>query len=499
MRRSIYFDSQYGIETYAMCENGRLIDYRSEPAATGAVIGNIYKGRVVNVLNGMQAAFVDCGLDKHCYVSVADLTADGNKLENGETDIPKTLDLHEGDEIMVQITKAAQGKKGAKVTTNLSFVGKYLVYLPDTPFVGVSAKIADNELRKNLIFSAKKQLAEGEGVIVRTAAPYATISEKRSEIDYFRNVYKDILARFKEAQVGELLYSDSPLHIRVLRDLMLNGGDEIHVGNSALYDSIQKLTVNYSHSAQVKLIKHDGHTDMFYSEGLFAQFVSSLQPKVELANGAYIVIDRTEALTVIDVNTGKFTGDDSLEHTVYCTNVLAAQEIARQVKLRNMGGLFVVDFIDMTEEKHRKAISEELEKALRADKSKCKVLPMSKFGLIEFTRKRTGVAASDIMLKTCACCGGAGVTRSYDNLLAEFRARLLETLYDGAAIVCADINYELADKLMSHTALKKNIAELYPHARVYIVFHRTYRENCMYFRKVDSPSFVLPEGAVLLY
>ncbi|MDE6374075.1 MAG: ribonuclease E/G, partial [Clostridia bacterium] len=348
-------------------------------------------------------------------------------------------------------------------------------------------------------FSAKKQLNEGEGVIVRTAAPYAVLSEKKSEINYFRRVYENILARFDGARVGEMLYSDAPLYMRVLRDLMLKNGDEIHVGSSALYESIKQLTANYSVPSQLKLVMHDEHTDLFYSEGLYDQFSSSLETKVELSNGAYLVIDRTEALTVIDVNTGKFTGDDSLEHTVYCTNVLAAREIARQVKLRNMGGLFVVDFIDMSDEKHRQAISDELEKALRADKSKCKVLPMSKFGLVEFTRKRTGVAASDLMLKTCGCCGGAGVTRSHENILAEFRARLLETLSGGASTVCADLNFEIADKLMGYTALKNNIAALYPQARVYIIFHRTYREDCMYFRKVDSPAFTLPEGAVLLY
>ncbi len=499
MRRKLYFDSQYGIETYALIEDDKITEYSAEPVVSGAVIGNIYKGRVTNVLNGMQAAFIDCGLERHCYISVADLIPDKSGFDGGEIDIPETLNLHEGDEILVQVTKAAQGKKGAKVTTRLSFVGKYIVYMPDTPFVGVSAKISDKELRKNLTFSAKKQLKEGEGVIVRTAAPYAVLSTKINEINYFRKLYKNLLERFKEAPVGELLYSDSPLHMRVLRDIMLENGDEIYVGNENVYKSIEELATTYMHGNSVKLTLHDAHTDLFYSAGIYEQFLSSLMQKVELSNGAYLIIDRTEALTVIDVNTGKFTGEDSLEHTVYCTNVLAAREIARQVKLRNMGGLFVVDFIDMTEENHRVAIVTELEKALRADKSKCRVLPMSKFGLVEFTRKRMGVAASELMLKTCVTCGGAGVMRSHESILAEFRAKLLGTLSQGAETVCVDLNFEIANKLMSYTALKENVAALYPHARVYIIFHRTYREDSMYFRKVNSPSFTLPEGTVLLY
>ena len=499
MRRQIYFDSQYGIEHYALLEDGRITEYSAEPIVSGAVIGNVYKGRVTNVLNGMQAAFVDCGLERHCYISVADLIPDKSKFDGGEIDIPETLNLHEGDEILVQVTKAAQGKKGAKVTTKLSFVGKYIVYMPDTPFVGVSAKISDHELRKSLLFRAKKQLKDSEGVIVRTAAPYAVLSTKINEINYFRKLYENILTRFKEAPVGELLYTDSPLHIRVLRDLMLENGDEIYVGNEQVYDSIKELATTYMHGNSVGITLHDPHTDLFYSAGIYSQFLASLMQKVELANGAYLIIDRTEALTVIDVNTGKFTGEDSLEHTVYCTNVLAAREIARQVKLRNMGGLFVVDFIDMTEENHRTAIVEELEKALRADKSKCRVLPMSKFGLVEFTRKRTGVAASELMLKNCGVCGGAGVMRSHESILGEFRAKLLEVLSQGAETVCVDLNFDVANKLMSYEALKRNVAALYPEARIYIIFHRTYREDAMYFRKVNSPTFTLPEGTVLLY
>ena len=499
MARKLYFDSQYGIETYALCEDGKLVEYSAEPAAKGAVIGNIYKGRVTDVLNGMQAAFIDCGLQRHCYVSVADLVSDRSKFEGGEIDIPQTLNLHVGDEIMVQVTKAPQGKKGAKVTTHISCVGKYIVYFPHHPFVGVSAKISDRELRKNLTFSASKQVEEGEGIVVRTAAPYAVLSEKITEINYLRNIYKNLLSRFKSAPVGELLYSDSPLHMRVLRDLMLKGSDEIHVGNDYLYNSIKELSLTYSRPDAITLIKHDPHEDLFYSEGIYEEFTRSLQSKVELQNGAYLVIDRTEALTVIDVNTGKFTGEDSLEHTVYCTNVLAAHEIARQVKLRNMGGLFVVDFIDMNEEKHKKAIVEELEKMLREDKSKCRVLPMSRFGLVEFTRKRTGVAASELMLKTCDECCGTGFMRSHESILAEFRARLLDMLSKGAAIVCVDLNFDVANHLVSYDALKENIAALYPEARVYIVAHRTYREDTMNFRKVASTGFALPEGTVLLY
>ncbi len=499
MSKKLYFDNHCGMESYAICEDGVLTEYISEPAASGAVVGNIYKGRVTDVLNGMQAAFVDCGLERHCYISVADMTGDRGAVGYGEVDIPATLNLHVGDEIMVQVIKPAIGKKGAKVTTNISFVGKYEVYMPNTPFLGVSLKISDPELRDNMIFSAKQLINDGEGIIVRTAAPYAVQSDKAREINLFRKLFGLIKDRFESAPVGELLYSDSPLHIRILRDVMLETGDEIHVGNKWLYDGIKQLTGSYSEAESVKLILHDEHTDMFFSEGISEQFLKTLQPKAELDNGAYIVIDRTEALTVIDVNTGKYTGEDSLEQTVFSTNVLATREIARQIKLRNLGGLFVVDFIDMSDEKHKKAIVQELEKALKKDSVRCKVLPMSKFGLVEFTRKRTGAAVSDAVMRKCKQCDGTGSMRGHTSLCMEFRARLLQILSEGATTVCADINFDLANSVLEFTELKENISALYPQARVYIIAHRTYREDTFNFRSINSPAFSLPGGAMLLY
>lgn len=499
MSKKLYFDSQYGLEHYACTEDGKLSAYEVERLVKGAAVGNIYKGKVTNVLNGMQAAFVDCGLEKHCYISVADMCHEKGKYVGEEIDIPSTLNLKEGDEVLVQITKPPVGNKGAKVTANLSFVGKYTIYTPLTPFIGVSAKISDAELRKNLLFEAKSSVSGNEGLIVRTAAPYALRGVKLQEINYLRKLYQNVLKAFKTAPVGALLYSDSPLHLRVLRDVMLAAGDEIFIGSKAVYEDVLSLQDTLPSFMPAKITYRDEHTDLFFEEGLYKQFGLSLQPKVELENGTYIIIEQTEALTVIDVNTGKFTGEDSLEQTVYTTNALAAREIARQVKLRNLGGLFVVDFIDMKNEKHEKAIVEELEMALRSDKSKCKVLPMSKFGLVEFTRKRTGTPPSELMCNTCKSCGGFGWTRSAESILGEFRARLLHMLSKGASAVFADMNFDVAAKLFSYEEMKRNIAALYPFARVYIVGHRTYGEDAMYFREADGANFVIPEGTVLLY
>lgn len=499
MGKKLYFDAQCGMEHYACIEDGKLTEYEVERCINGAAVGNVYKGKVTDVLNGMQAAFVDCGLERHCYISVADLTPDRTKYDGKEIDIPAVLDLHVGDEILVQITKPPVGKKGAKATTNLSFVGRYMVYTPYCPFVGVSAKISDPELRKNLLHTAKTYLKDGEGVIVRTAAPYAVRGVKLKEIEYLREIHKFILSEFEKAEVGDLLYRDSPLYLRVIRDMMLTGADEIHAGNKDIYENIRTMQEAMRSPSVPSLFYHDDHTDLFYEAGIYEEFGKSLMPKVELDNGTYLVIEKTEALTVIDVNTGKFTGEDSLEQTVYTTNVLAAREIARQVKLRNLGGLFVVDFIDMTDEKRCRSIVEELERALKGDKARCKVLPMSKFGLVEFTRKRTGVPPDAIMCKTCPACRGAGWTRSEISILGEFRAKLLHLLAAGKPTVCVDLNFNICNALVSSKPIIENIAALYPTARVYLVAHRTYAEDATYFRAVEESTFVMPEGTVLLY
>jgi len=496
VNRKLYFDSQLGFNTYALMENGVLTEYVMEPDDIGEAVGNVYKGRVTDVLNGMQAAFIDCGLERHCYISASDVnSADGVTLG----DAGQPLNLKVGDEILVQITKTAVGKKGAKVTTNLSFVGKYIVYMPNTPFVGVSHRIDDDELRDTLIFTAKKCIDEGEGLIVRTAAPYAHLAAKTAELKYFRGLYKNLLSRFENAPCGELLYSNSPLFMRVLRDIMLDMGDEIYVGSEKLYGIIKSVVEGYGEEARAKVIYRDEHEDLMYASGVSEEFLKTLKPKAELKNGAYIVIDKTEALTAIDVNTGKYTGETNLEDTVFATNLLAVREIVRQVRLRNLGGIFVVDFIDMTNEAHKKAVVSELEFELRKDKGKCRVLPMSKFGLVEFTRKRSGPPGCEIKTRPCEACDGTGTLRSFESLTNEFRAKLLHVLYSGAATVCVDVNFNLANYVLGHAALKENLQRLYPQARVYVVGHRTYKESTMSVRRVDVPNFTLPEGTMLLY
>lgn len=498
-KKTLYFDSMCGKEVYAVTEDGKLSEFNFEALDRGNIVGNIYKGKVTNVLNGMQAAFVNCGLERNCYISVEDLFPDHSKYDGTEIDIPSTLNLNVGDEILVQVVKAPVGKKGAKVTTNLSFVGKYIVYMPTTPFAGVSRKIEDDELKESLLMNCSRIRRGNEGIIVRTAAPYADRKEKLKELNYFRKLYQNIKEKFENAEVGELLYSDYPLYMRVLRDTFAFDIDKVYVGNKQLEEGVNEIISASSKGMRRPVVLHDGGTDMFYELGLSAQISEILEPHVDLDNGAYLIIEKTEALTVIDVNTGKFTGGDSLEQTVYYTNILAAREIARQVKLRNIGGIVVVDFIDMNDAKHQKALVEELSKALDNDKAKCRVLPMSKFGLVEFTRKRVGSSPTALLTRPCRYCRGSGYMRTQEMIIFELRAKLLDLLHKGNKTICIDLNFDVANRLCGWQELIDGIKAQYPNARVYVTGHRTYHENTVNFRIENSSTITLASGTVLLY
>lgn len=495
-KKTVLFNNACGYSSAAVLENGKLTDFFFEKENLGSMIGNVYKGKVVTVLNGMQAAFIDCGLERNCYIS-ADDRPDRNKYDGNADNIPTVLNLHTGDEIMVQLVKPPVGKKGAKVTINLSFVGKSAIYMPNTEFVGVSRKITDEELRRNLIYTAGKMLKRGEGLIVRTAAPYVSRKDMLRELENMRKIYADVCSRMANAAVGELLYTDSALPARILRDYSDFNTEKI-VCDEKLKEPITLRASLYSdHDSQVVVCGSE--IDVFNEYGLYEQISQILSPRVELENGAYLIIEHTEALTVIDVNTGKFIGDEGLEQTVYYTNILAAREIARQVRLRNIGGIVVVDFIDMQSENHKKSLYAEFKRALSSDRAKCNVSPISEFGLIEFTRKRTGGNPLALLTEPCKHCKQTGFIKSSKMILLETRAELLNLLQKGNKTVIIDLNNDVADKFLNWTELTEDIKTRFPQARIYLIPHRTYHAENVRFRYETSPTFSLPEGYVLLY
>lgn len=491
-KKTIYFDSFCGYTVAVIAENGKVTEFNFERQAKGCAVGNIYKGRVECVLNGMQAAFINCGLERNCYLSAEDFTPDSESYEGGNAEY-SFPDLKEGDEIIVQVAKLPVGKKGAKVTTRLSFVGNYLIYLPDSPFIGVSRKIDDDELKQTLVNTAKHVKEDGEGLVVRTAASYARYDGIKQEYSYLKNLAGKLKENSACAAVGELLYSDDSLTVRVLRDVLSRDVDKIIVGNASLKDGIEKLMGLYPADTRRPVVLHDNGRDMFDDTGIAKQILAIASPRVDLENGGYLIIEKTEALTVIDVNTGKFTGDYNLEQTVYRTNLLAAREIARQVRLRNIGGIVVVDFIDMNIVEHNRALVEEFERLLRGDKAKCVVSPMSQFGLVEFTRKRIGARPLASMIKPCKYCCEAGYTMTAEYVLMGLRARLLNELADGAKAIRIDMNNEVLNTLLKWNELLADLKERANGVKIYAVPHRTYHEEQLNIRVND---FDIPSDAV---
>ncbi len=478
-KKTIFFDEYCGYNVAAAVINGKIDEFGFEKKEYASPVGNIYKGRVVNVLPGMNAAFVDCGLERNCYLSADDALPDRTRYD-GVGGAPALPELKCGDEIAVQVVKAPVGNKGARVTVNFSFVGKYFIYMPTTPFTGVSAKIRDEELRKNMLYVANRLKSDEEGLVMRTAAPYAQKKRLEAELAYMRNVSDGVMKSVPGAPVGKLLYTEVNLHMRVFRDTLSYDIDKFIVGTKRLERIISDLVSLMPPANRKPVILYEGKRELMEAYGVSEQIRELTSPRVGLENGAYLVIEHTEALTVIDVNTGKFTGDDDLEQTVYYTNILAAREIARQVRLRNIGGIVVVDFIDMADDTHKKALVQELERALKSDPSKCTVAPISQFGLVEFTRKRSGANPLSAMTTPCRHCGTGRIKTTVYNLLG-LRARLLRLYYDGHRKIRVDLHSSAFDELCRWEELKRDLAARLDEAEIYCVPHKGYTEeqiNC---------------------
>ncbi len=485
MKQELYFDRHSGLQLSALVEDGRLIELGIENEAHREIVGNIYKGRVVNVIESMNAAFVDCGLERNCFLCLAD--GDTFAGASGFAPAPASspakrkarsapLRVREGDELIVQVIKNPRGSKGAKITTKLSFVGKSLIYLPGTDFLGVSHKISETELRDNLLFTADGMRAKGDGLILRTAAPYAKASRLRAEMEYLRNIYLSVLERNKTASVGSVLHREYDLPVRVMRDNFNDDIERIVVGERKLYDELVALIRLRPDFDKEKIELYTGEYDMFSQYGIARQIRALSESTVPLPNGGDLIIERTEAMTVVDVNTGRFLGDENLEDTVYATNIAAAREIARQVRLRDVGGIVVVDFIDMQDERHRRAVTQELEQCLSRDRVKCKVLPMNELCLVEFTRKRTSNGVASQLLQPCPHCRLNGYILSNEFNVCLIRAAMLERLAQGASAVVIELNAGVMEFLLSRRMLEKDM-KAHSGKRVYLVPHRTYHEE----------------------
>lgn len=494
MQKNMFFD-YFGDDCFAaVAEGGKLVEFHLDSGSVSEISGNIYKGRVVNVLEGMKAAFVSFGQEKNGYLYAGDIPAEADSLAKN---VPLSLNVKVGDEVMVQVAKSPIGKKGARLSMCLSFVGKNLIFLPTADFCAVSRKITGEEDRERLADYAGKLCGGGGGFVIRTNALNTALRELKEEAAYLRGLYAATLEAYKDASVGDLIYRDADVHVRLLRDFDLSDVDHIYIGDSAAYEKVEKIFRKTRYKN--KPVRYRGEREMFEYFGLEQQVYQLMSHRVELENGAYLIFDRTEALTAIDVNTGRFTGDTDLEETVFSTNVLAAREIARQVRLRNIGGIVVVDFIDMVSEEHRAAVVAELEACLREDRAKCNVVPMTGLGLVQFTRKKVKTDNVSMLTKNCPYCKGSGAVLSDSYISFRIKCAIKKAFADGYENVIVELNAAVFAHILASRCFSDCTQGEWKGKRVYMIPHRTFHEEQFSVRGDNNTVLTLPDTARLLY
>lgn len=409
----------------AIVDEGTLLNIfieRKDPLA-----GNIYKGRVANVLPGMEAAFVDIGLERNAFLHVADIRSErlaGEEVEDsfGRGAIAQRLRV--GQEILVQVTKEPMGTKGARVTTYVALPARYLVLMPTVNYVGVSRRIANDRERKRLRELADRLRPDRMGLIVRTAAEGAQEKELVDDLRFLSQVWSRVEERSRAGHAPTLVYQDLGLIRRIVRDQFTEEVDRFAIDSSEEFNRVQDLLSSFAPKLKNRLQLYRGGEPIFEHFGVERELDRALRRKVWLKSGGYIVIDRTEAFTVIDVNTGKYVGKTDLATTIFRTNMEAVGEIVRQITLRDIGGIILVDFIDMENESHRKRVLQALNDAVRDDRSKIHVIDITDLGLVEITRKRVYQDLEEVMRIPCPYCEGQGRVLSPETMSRRVRREI---------------------------------------------------------------------------
>jgi ribonuclease E len=394
----------------AVLEGRDLIEHYITRAGAHSMVGNIYLGRVQNVLPGMEAAFIDVGRGRNAVLYAGEVNWDEDV--EGARRIEQALKA--GQSFLVQVTKDPMGGKGARLTGEVSIPGRFLVMVPNSQVFGISRRLPDNE-RRRLRALARKLKPESHGLIVRTAAEGASEEDFAADIERLVKTWGEIEQRSKKAKAPKVLYEEPELTVRVVRDLFNDEEfTEIVTDSQRIHDMVRVYLQDVAPDLVEQVHLHDGKLPVFEEYHLVEQIHKALERKVWLPSGGYIVIDRTEAMTVIDVNTGRHVGKTNLEETVAKTNVEAAEEVARQLRLRDIGGMIIIDFIDMVFEQNKKKVVDTLKEALAKDKTRSQVFDISPLGLLEVTRKRVSAGLLESFSETCPTCEGRGILITHD-------------------------------------------------------------------------------------
>ena len=405
----------------AVAGGGVVQELLVERTASRGLVGNLYMGRVARVLPGMQSAFIEIGLGRAAFLHAADIR------ESRDAARPIEKVLAEGQPVMAQVVKDPIGSKGARLSTQISIAGRLLVYLPHDPHIGISQKIEDENGRALLRDRVKELLPADEkgGFIIRTLAETATEAELRADVEYLRTLWRSIRERSLGAEAPALLHQDLSLAQRVLRDMVGADTERVLVDSRENYQKLKAFAESYMPQVPGKIEHYAGERPLFELYNVEQEIEKALSRRVELKSGGTLVIDQTEALTTIDVNTGGFVGSRNFDDTVFKTNLEAAQAIARQLRLRNLGGIVVIDFIDMQSDEHRAAVLEELKRALARDRTRITVNGFTGLGLVEMTRKRTRESLAHVLCEPCPTCAGRGAVKTADTVCYEILREVL--------------------------------------------------------------------------
>lgn len=418
----------------AIIEDEKVVEVLIEREEERRINANIYKGKVANVLPGMESAFVNIGLEKNAFLYVNDLREFEEKYLDGICNSERPIEdiLTVGDEVVVQVLSEPRGTKGARVTTHYTIPGKYLVLMPNNNHIAISKKIKEEEERNRLEEIVRDLKPENMGVIIRTAAQGKSIFHFEREMEYLVKKWEDIEKKTSTAKIGEVLYKDNGIVATVLRDIFSNEIDELVIDNEEAYWEVIDYINAFSEKTLKTKIKlyNDDEIGIFERYGIEKEIENALKEEVRLECGGYLVIQKTEALISIDVNTGKNTGSYNLEQTVLNTNLEAAREIPRQLRLRNLGGIIIIDFIDMRLEEDKLKVLEALEQNLSKDRIKNNIVHFTDLELIEMTRKRTGKPLYNYFQERCPMCEGTGKIKSKDSVIHEMMTEIKECAKD---------------------------------------------------------------------
>jgi len=486
----------------ALVEHGNLVEFYQERPVEKGLVGNIYQGRVVRVLPGMQAAFVDLGLERTGFLYVDDVRTDNKQFadrlqKNGcQTCCEETPDivqegpapqasiedlLTEGQAVMVQICKEPLGTKGARLTCNIPLPCRNLVYMPMTDHIGISRKVEDDEDRQRLREEIENLRPQDAGFIVRTVAESASREDLEADMEFLLHLWGEIKDRATKAPVPSMVYEDLDITQRAVRDLFTPDIQRVIVDDPKIYQRVCNFIETFVPQLRNRIALYENEIPLMEAYGVEVEISRALEKKVWLRSGGYIIIETTEALTVVDVNTGRYVGRKDLEETIFKTNMEAAKEIAYQLRLRNIGGIIIIDFIDMELESHREDVFNVLQEAVKKDKSRSNILKVSEFGLVQMTRKRDRENLSQMMSEACMYCGGNGLLKSRRSVCYEiFRKLSHEGPKMPGNTVTIKVHPRVADMMLKDETLNTENLEKETRKRFIIV-----ADNDMYLEKYE--------------